>query len=170
MEAFMRIIALAALITAGSAAPALAQTSPAVDLRAGWSGFADESIIHHGAAGAALRFPIAGNRVSLGPEIFYMAGPGRDRDLFVTAVLVTNLRGESQVRPVAVMPYVVAAAGFMWHRPEQEWIDEWYRNTTFNGGLGLRGRLSDRLGFTAEARIGSELELRISGGVTYALR
>lgn len=166
----MRALALSALFALGFAAPAAAQRAPAVDFRAGWAGFADESTVHHSAAGAAIRFPVLGNRVSLGPEIFFMAGPGRDRDLFLSAVLVTNLRGQSHDRPVAVMPYFIASAGLMWHRSQFEWIDEWYRTQAAHAGFGVRARVTDRIGLSGEARVGTGLELRLTGGVTWTLR
>lgn len=161
----MRTFALSLLIILGSAVPALAQRAPDVDFRGGWSGFADESIVHHATLGAAARFRL-GNRVSLGPEIVYMLGPGRDRDVFANAVLVTNLRGPA----ARVMPYAVVSAGAMWHRGNFTWFDDWYRAWNVNGGLGVRVPVGERLALGGEARVGSELELRLSAVLTVSLR
>ena len=164
----MRFV-LAPLLVALTAAPAFAQRVPAVDVMGGWAGFGDESIIHHGTGGAALRFPL-GRRISLGPEVVYMVGPAEDRDVFLHALMVTDLRTGTPERPPRIVPYAVISAGLFWHHDEHFWIDEWYRHWNVNGGFGVRSRVADRWRIGAEARVGSELELRVTGVITYELR
>ena len=56
---------------------------PAAELVAGWAGFVDDAMIHHGVVGGSIRWYLS-PRVSVGPELVYMKGPGRDRDFFAT--------------------------------------------------------------------------------------
>lgn len=165
----MRAIALAAVLLTFCAVPAHAQRAPAVDFTAGWAGFADESVVHHATMGMAARFPIS-RRVSVGPEVVYMIGPDGDRDVFVAARLTTDLRTGTADRPPRVIPYAVLSGGVMFHRGPFFWIDEWYRAWSLSGGGGVRTRVTDRVEIGGEARIGSELELRLTGAVSYRFR
>ena len=100
----MRRFALIAAVLGGISPifvlPASAQSRPAavVECPHGWAGFADDSVIHHSVVGAAARFicDAVRLRISVGPEITYLRGPGSDRDLIVTGNLtpgrMTSLR------------------------------------------------------------------------------
>ena len=74
------LLLLAPFLT--GAAAAQERPSPALDLSAGWVGFADDGIVGEGMVGAAGRFYLS-PRVAVGPELLYISGeqpqpPGAD--------------------------------------------------------------------------------------------
>ena len=73
------------LLILNAASPASAQTGAsrppaAAELTAGYAGFVDDAMIDHGVIAGALRFHLL-PRISVGPEVQYMIGPGDDRDV-----------------------------------------------------------------------------------------
>ena len=95
-----RLAGLALAVILIAAAPAAAQVAPAAatgTLRAsmvegavGWTGFADDSVIHHTLLGVAARYYLT-RRISVGPELQHMVGPGSDRDTLLTGNIVVDL-------------------------------------------------------------------------------
>jgi hypothetical protein len=137
----------------------------AVDVVGGYAGFIDEGLIDHGVVSATLRYHLT-PRISVGPELAYMVGPGDDRDLFVTGNVVFDfLARPAGSRPPAVIPYVLVGGGLMRNsnrfgsRPFSAVEGAW------TAGGGVRIRLSDRVYALGEYRVGWEPHVRLTGGV-----
>ena len=95
---------------------AQARPSPAMDVSAGEAWFADDSLIEHGYVGVWPRFYVT-PRLSLGPEVVYMVGPGTDRDLFITANVNYEWPLPVGAASPRVTPFVLAGWGYMRHTP-----------------------------------------------------
>lgn len=139
--------------------------APVVEGALGWTGFADEGVIHHTLVGVGARYYLW-PRVSVGPELQWMVGPGQDRDLVLTGNLVLDALGPRSGRPRRVTPYLVLGGGLFHHS------DQFGGSTegAFTAGPGLRARVSDRVFVAADARIGWELHLRLAAVAGVALR
>lgn len=179
MHAIIRsALVLAAL--AATAGPALAQApaptpvpstrpAPVAEVAAGWSGFADESIVRHALGGIAARYYLT-PRLSLGPELQYMIGPGDDRDLVGTVNLVVDFLKPTLDRPRRTTPYLLVGGGFFRHT--DRFFTENYSTTewAYTIGLGARTWVSERVFVGGDARLGWEPHFRIAGTVGIALR
>ena len=88
--------------------------APVVELSAGWAGFGDEGLIHHGLVGAGARFYLS-RRFSLGPELVYMAGPDQDSDLMLTGNLWVDLLAPTPAKPRRTTPFLVVGGGWFRH-------------------------------------------------------
>jgi hypothetical protein len=162
----MRILTLSLMLIA---APATAQTA-AVEAIGGYAAFVDESFIDHAVFGAASRFSLS-PRVSIGPEIVYMRGPGFDRDLFVTGNLTFDvLRPAGGVRRGIVQPFLVAGGGLMRHSDRFGASTFTSAEGAVTGGGGARVWLTDRVYALGEFRLGWEPHYRATGGVGVSLR
>lgn len=125
-------------------------------------------LIGHTVVGGAFRYSL-GRRVSIGPEVVYMAGPGRDTDVFVTGnVTVDFLVPADGPRPGTVSPYVVAGAGFLVQR--SRFGPEGFSNTegAVTGGAGVRVWITERVYAVGEYRAGWEPHTRVDGGIGFA--
>jgi hypothetical protein len=147
-----------------AASPAFAQGSPAVDLSVGWAGFVDDRTIPHTAVGGALRFYVS-PRLSIGPEVVYMRGPGFDRDLFVTGNVTFDFRSDRRFTP-----YVVAGGGVMRHSNRFARGPYSSIEGALTAGGGVRLALSERWSAGVETRLGWEAHLRVSGSVSARLQ
>ena len=171
---FWRLVVL--LSTLAAAAPAAAQ-NPAAPLRpasvvegaVGWAGFADDAIIPHALVGAAWRGYLT-RRISLGPEVQFMQGPGSDRDLILTGNIMLDVLAPTAHRPRPTTPFVVVGGGLF--RNSQRFGNESYSSTegAFTAGVGLRTWISERTSVAADARVGWELHLRLAALVGVALK
>jgi hypothetical protein len=149
------------------AAPANAQSvrPPAsVEIFAGHAGFADEGTIEHAVFGGAGRVYLT-PRISIGPEITYMRGPGDDRDWFFLGNFVFDFRSPTAGRPPRVSPFVIAGAGFFTHSDRVGTGIYTSSEGTFAAGPGLRVHVTDRVSVTGDLRFGWELHYRITGGL-----
>jgi hypothetical protein len=146
-------------------AEARERPAPVVEGALGWAGFGDEGVIHHTLVGGGARYYVW-PRVSLGPELQYMVGPGQDRDLILTGNLVLDVFGPRAGRPRRATPYLVLGGGLFHHS------DRFGGSTegAFTAGPGLRVWLSDRTFVAADARIGWEPHLRLAAVLGVALR
>jgi hypothetical protein len=152
------------------AAPAGAQSPipdprAAVDLVVGYTGFVDESLVDHTAFAATIRYQVT-RRLSIGPEIVYMVGPGHDRDLALTGNAIFDfLVRPPGARAPSVNPYLVVGGGMMHHR--DRFGDRGF--SSFDGawtaGAGARVWLTDRLYALGEYRVGWEPHVRVTGGI-----
>jgi len=163
-----RILPLLVLLIA---APATAQPTSgsgpmtAIDAIGGYAGFVDESLVDHAVFGASGRVHLS-PRISIGPEVVYMRGPGFDRDLFVTGNLTFDfLVAPSDARRGTVNPFLVAGGGLMRHSNR-------FGSNTFTssegavtGGGGVRAWITDRVYALGEFRLGWEPHYRVTGGV-----
>jgi hypothetical protein len=161
----MRFILLLAALTC-VAAPASAQT--AVEATAGIAGFVDDAVIGHSVIGVGTRTYLT-PRLSIGPELIYMRGPGHDRDLFVTGNITYEF-GQPNTRG-RVVPFLVAGGGFMRHSnrfgPNAATPFASYEGAAIGGG-GVRWYVTDRLSIAGDWRLGWELHSRFAGLVAYS--
>jgi len=140
----------------------------AAEVTAGYAGFLDDALIDHAIVGGSLRYRL-GRRVSVGPEIVYMTGPGTDRDIFVTGnVTIDFLVPAGGPRPGTISPYVVAGGGFMVHR--SRFKAEGFSSTegAVTGGGGVRVWVTERIYVVGQYRAGWEPHIRVDGGVGVA--
>jgi hypothetical protein len=140
---------------------------PVIDFSGGWAGFPDDgSTINHRMVGVSARFYFT-PRLSVGPEVVYMVGPGTDRDLFVTGNVTYEWPLLVSGRVPRVMPFVVASGGYMRHTPR--FGTSISHTGTVVGGGGVRVRITDRVSAGPDLRLGLELHLRVAGTVTIGL-
>ena len=157
------------LLHAGGAA-AQARPAPAVEVLGGWAGFADEGLINHAVLGGAVRVHLT-PRVSVGPEVTYMVGPGTDRDTFLLGNVFFDFRAPRGGRPPSVTPFVVAGAGFFQNR--MRFAAETFRHNSVGVavGGGVRVSASERLYIAPDVRLGGEdphLRVTVTVGVLLA--
>lgn len=158
------------LAITGFASAAAAQTDkpgPSLEFHTGWAAFVDESPVNHGVFGAAYRFHLS-PRVSIGPEVAYMIGPGDDRDFFLTADVWLDTRAPSATSRPVVVPYFVIGGGVMFHRnflfPNGA---EWFaKEPAVTGGMGVRFN-AGKWYVAPELRLGWETHMRVSAAVGY---
>jgi hypothetical protein len=157
--------AVAVLMTAF--APGVsAQDRPtsAVEGLVGYAGFVDDATISHTVFGGAAKWYLL-PRVSVGPELVYMIGPGDDRDLVVTGnVTFDFLAG----RPAAT-PFLVAGGGLFRHTDRFNGRSFSSTEGSFTLGGGVRVALGERLYIAPEFRLGWEAHYRVSAAVGWRL-
>ena len=168
MTAVRRLFVVVGLLVAGClvlAGHAFAQSpAPAVEVTVGHAGFVDDALIGHGVVGGQARWALT-PRLSVGPEITYMVGPGSDRDLFVTGNVTWDLVSRGAPRPGLVVPYVTGGAGLYRHSDRFGPMSFSSNEGTFTGGGGARVWVTKRVYVGAEARLGWELHTRLAGTV-----
>jgi hypothetical protein len=152
---------------APSAAPAAPRTM--LEGAAGWAGFGDEGIIHHTLIGAAWRGYVS-RRISLGPEVQFMSGPGSDRDLILTGNVMVDLLARTADRPRPTTPYVVLGGGLFRHTQRFPTGTSTSTEGAFTAGVGLRTWVNERVYVAADARLGWEPHLRVAALVGVALK
>lgn len=161
------IAAVAALALWGRPVSAQERPSPALDLAAGWVGFADDGIVSELPIGAAFRFHLS-PRISVGPEVTVIAGESHGHQV-LTGNLTFDFRPPRAGIPV-VTPFVVVGGGMF--RTSEGFANRPSFSATegaFTLGGGVRAPLSDRVGIGIDARLGWEAHLRITGVVSVAL-
>lgn len=149
--------------------PAAAQSAdlrpaPALELTGGYAGFVDDATIDHGVVGGAMRFHLS-PRISVGPEIQYMIGPGSDRDLILTGNVTLDVLPPDR----RVTPFFVAGGGLFRHSDSFGGRSFSSSEGAFTAGGGVRAWVSDRIYVAPEVRLGWELHWRFSGTVGVAL-
>ena len=170
-----RLAGLALVVGLIAAAPAAAQVAPpatdiprvVVEGAGGWTGFADDSVIHHTLLGVAARYYLT-RRISVGPELQHMVGPGSDCDTLLTGNIVVDL-----LAPTADASPPHHALPGRGRRPVEAHVAlhgqpvRCARSLSTEGaatlGVGLRGWVSRRVFVGADARIGWEPHLRLAG-------
>jgi len=135
-----------------------------LEVSGGFTGFFDESIIPHGAVGAALRWDLAPH-LSVGPEVVFMKGEGTDSDLFLTGKLVIDFL---RTRPAS--PYFVVDGGLEIHHGAfvgnaPFWVRAWA--FSFGGGVRLNG--PSGVFVAPEVRIGWEPQIRFTLNVGWRM-
>ncbi|MGD9904336.1 MAG: hypothetical protein AB7U83_12800 [Vicinamibacterales bacterium] len=135
--------------------------APVVEGSIGWAGFGDEGVVHHALVGAGARVYVS-PRVSIGPELQYMVGPGSDRDLILTGNVVFDLLAPTAARPRRTTPFLVAGGGLFRH--SDRFATGTFSTTegAFTVGVGVRTWLSDRVYAALDARAGWEPHLRLA--------
>ena len=167
---FQRVLmaSCALFLTASTASAQIDDRPIHVEGSIGHAAFVDEDPVDHVIFGGAGRFGLS-PRVSVGPEMIYMIGPGEDRDLFLTGNVWFDILAPTGGTPRRAAPYVVVGAGLMRHR------DEFFRDFTstefaVTGGFGVRIALNDRWYLAPEARLGWEPHTRLTASVGYTFR
>jgi len=141
----------------GAAATATA-SHLSVEVHGGWAGFLDDATVDHVVLGGAVRWrPVP--RLTIGPEVTWMAGPDTDRDLFVVGAVTWDLRSPGAVG--SVVPYLVAAGGLMAHASGYG-RGTWGSEGAVSGGAGVRIPLGRRGYVAPDVRVGWEPHLRIT--------
>ena len=156
------LTAVVCLIPASAAAQISEPRPVALDVSGGYGAFVDESPVEHVTAGGAVRWRLS-PKLSVGPEVVFMKGPGGDRDLFLTGKVVVDFAPRRRVSP-----YLVADGGLMLHRdaffPHSAF---WSREGAVSFGMGARVRVASRIWLAPEVRLGWEPHLRIGGVLTW---
>ena len=149
----------------GSGTSSYAQETPsrlAVDVSAGYAGFADETLIGHVALGGGVRWQLT-PKISVGPDFVFMKGPGDDRDIFLTGKVIVDFMPTRLASPC-----VGADGGAMFHG--NRFFNEkafWAREGAVSGGGGVRINLTPRVSISPEFRIGWEPHLRVGATVSW---
>jgi hypothetical protein len=164
----LRWLAIALLMASPArldAQPALTTPAAAIDIVGGYAGFIDEALVDHAVVSTTVRYYLT-RRVSIGPELVYMVGPGDDRDLFLTGNLVFDFLGAAAPRSPAVIPYVVVGGGLMRHSNRFGGRTSSGVEGAWTAGGGVRIRVTDRVYAIGEFRVGWEPHVRTTGGVS----
>lgn len=152
-----------ALLAALGADPAAAQErpGPAVELAAGWIGFADDGIVSESLVGGAARWYLL-PRVGVGPEVVSIHGEDHSH-LIVTGNVTCDLLPPTNGRPRRVTPFVIAGGGLFQTR--EKFFNGTFTSSdgAFTAGGGMRALAGDRVTIGVDARVGWELHVRISG-------
>ncbi len=136
---------------------------PAIDIAAGWVGFADDGIVSEGMFGGSARWYLL-PRISIGPEIVYMSGSNHSH-LVVTGNLTFDLLSPIAGKPRRVTPFVVAGAGLFQTRNTFLTGDFTSSEGAFTAGGGVRALAGDRVTIGIDARVGWEPHVRVNGFV-----
>lgn len=155
---------VAALLLWAIPASAQDRPAPALDLSAGWVGFADDGIVSELPIGAAFRWYIT-PRISIGPEVTFITGESHGHQV-VTGNLTFDFRAPRGGVP-RVTPFLVVGGGMF--RTTEGFANRPPFSSTegaFTLGGGIRAPLNDRVGAGIDARIGWEAHLRITGFVS----
>ena len=157
--------AASAQTRAASAVSADASGHPvAFEVVAGWAGFVDEETIDHSVVGGAARFYLT-PRLSVGPEVVFMRGPGEDRDFMATGNVTFDLFGPTGGRRPRITPFVVGGAGIFRNRNQFFGSSSAHTEGAFTAGGGVRAFVSDRVYVASDVRVGWELHLRATVAV-----
>jgi hypothetical protein len=135
---------------------------PAVDLAAGWVGFADDGIVSEGLVGGAARWYLL-PRISVGPELVYIHGANHSH-LVVTGNVTWDVLAPTN-RPHRVTPFLVAGGGVFQTR--EHFLNGTYTSSegAFTAGGGVRALVGDSVALGLEMRMGWEPHIRINGVV-----
>ena len=160
---FRLAVGVVVLLVAPMAHLAMAQNrpGPAAELEAGWVGFADDGVVSESLVGGALRLYLR-PRLSVGPEVVYLHGDNHSH-LMVTGNVTWELLAPTNGRPPSITPFFVLGGGIFQTRETFSAGAFTSREGAFTAGGGVRAVVGDRVTIGADARIGWELHLRISG-------
>src|SRR5262245_51975317 len=148
-------------------AAARQRPAPAVELTGGYAGFVDDAMIDHTMFGGAARFYLS-PRISVGPEVQYMIGPGDDRDLLVTGNLTVDFLSPVSSGKPRTTPYAVVGGGRFQNTLRVGTGLYTSSEGAFTSGIGVRAWLNERVYLAPEFRVGWELHYRISGTIGIA--
>jgi hypothetical protein len=144
-----------------TAASAQEHLSPAIDLSAGWVGFADDGVVSEGMIGGAGRFYLS-PRIAIGPELLFIGGEDHSHTV-LTGNLTFDLVAPSAGRPARVTPFLVVGGGMFQTRESFFGEDFTHTEGAFTAGGGLRVATGDRVTVGVDARAGWETHVRVNG-------
>jgi hypothetical protein len=162
------IATLGLVLLDAAAADAQTRQGPALEIAAGWIGFADNDVISEALIGGAGRVYVT-PRLALGPEVAYIDGDQHSH-LMVTGNLTFDFLTVVAGQPPKVDPFVVAGGG--WFRTRENLSTGSFTSNegAFTVGGGARVHVSRRVYLAGEARIGWETHLRVNGAIGFRLR
>jgi hypothetical protein len=163
---FMTVAAVALVLLASPMAdPANAQdrSEPAVELAAGWIGFADDGVVSETLIGGAARVYVL-RRIGVGPEVLYLRGE-RHSHLVVTGNVTWDVFAPMNGRQRPVVPFFVVGGGLFQTRETFPSGDFTSSEGAFTAGGGVRALAGDRLMIGLDARVGWELHVRVNGTI-----
>lgn len=115
----------------------------------------------HFVGGGSVRYYLT-RRLSIEPELLYMHGSRRDRDLVFTANAALDFATSKRVKP-----YVIGGVGILHHR-ELTGVGTFASNGwSASGGVGVKIFLTEKLFVAPEARLGWEPNFRVTGSIGY---
>jgi hypothetical protein len=129
----------------------------------GFVNFPDESSQYHVLVEGTARIRIA-RGLGFAPEFTYMYYSRQDRDL----VFLPNVTYEFR-RGKRVVPYFIGGVGILNHRETWDHFDWSATGRFISGGFGTKIFLRSRIFAAAEARIGWEPHIRVTGSLGYVL-
>lgn len=148
--------------------PASAQDRPvpALDLASGWVGFGDDGVVSEFPIGGALRWYLS-PRISIGPEVTFIGGNSHSHQV-VTGNLTFDVLAARNGTP-RVTPFIVIGGGLF--RTSETFADLSFSSTegAFTVGGGVRAPIGGRVAVGADARLGWEPHLRLTGFVSVGL-
>src|SRR5262249_13949072 len=124
---------------------------------AGWSGFADEGLIHHGVLGVMTDVRLASG-LRAAAEVLYHIGPRNDLDVSLVPVLSYDFQLLKRVSP-----FVTAGYGVLLHSGGRRWA----KRPTYGVGAGTKFAISKHLFVAEEVRFGWEPAIRVTGSRGY---
>jgi hypothetical protein len=146
-----------------------AQQAPrtAVELAAGWVGFADDGVVSETMMGGSGRFYVL-PRVAVGPEIVHIRGYSHSH-LVWTGNVTFDVLGPSRGRLPRVTPFAGLGGGFFQTRSQFPAGSFSSTEGAFTAGGGLRARVGERVTVGVEARVGWEPHLRVNAVIGWRL-
>lgn len=136
------------------------ERAAAIEVTAGWVGFADDGVVNETLVGGAGRIYLS-PRIAVGPELAFIRGLRHDH-LVLTGNVTFDVLAPRNGRPRLVTPFVVAGAGVFQTR--QDFPTGTFRSSegAFTVGGGSRVVLGEHLLVGVDARLGWELHLRLN--------
>jgi hypothetical protein len=164
----MKVVWLVAVVLGLAAGQSSAQERTfAIEGTGGYVGFADDGIVGHSLIGAAARWYVL-PRISIGPEIQFMAGEGDHSDLMVTGNVTVDPIERRAGHPA--IPYLVVGGGLFQTRDTFRGDTFTSSEGGFTAGGGVRVFLGDSFYVAPEFRGGWEPHFRLSVSVGYQSR
>jgi hypothetical protein len=149
------------LFPLGGAATAQERPSPAIEVEAGWMGFADDGIVSESLAGGTARWYVR-HGISIGPEVVFVNGSNHSH-LILTGNVTYDLRSPASGQPLRMTPFLVAGGGLFRTRETFASGDFTSSEGAFTAGGGLRVPAGDRVTVGIDTRVGWELHVRVNG-------
>jgi opacity protein-like surface antigen len=145
-------------------APDVRPGATAGEFSGGYTAFFDDGVIDHGGVGGSARVYVA-PRLSVGPELVYMIGPGNDRDVLLLANLTVDLRRPRLGLVGRVEPYLVAGAGLLRHSNSFGGYSSSGSSVAYSWGGGARVWVARRIYVASDIRAGWTPNVRVTGTV-----
>ena len=154
---------VASLILVAGTATAQEHPPAALEIPAGWMGFADDGIVSESFVGGTGRWYVS-PRISIGPEVVFVNGSHHSH-LIVTGNITFDLLSPTNGRPRQVTPFLVAGGGLFQSRETFSSGEFTSTEGAFTAGGGVRASAGDRVTIGIDTRVGWELHLRVNGFV-----
>jgi Outer membrane protein beta-barrel domain len=167
-----RIVALLVAVLVACPAPGEAQDRPWIaDGTFGYAGFVDDATKHFLVAAGGVRKHVTA-RLSIGPEFVFMSDGDSvtDRHLMLTGNVAYDAYPPHGQDARRFTPFIVGGLGWFWTRDLVRTGPFWSSEPAFTAGVGVRGRITDRVSAAGEYRLGWELHQRLTGTISIELR